>query len=157
MGSFIVIQPQVDFAVNPGLLAARHLASDHQPMVNIVWREIDAALKRKGKTQEWLASELELSNNAISKWKKNGQISRRNAERTSDLLGIPLDRLLLGKEHAIVSIIDALPEENQLQILDFAEFQVRKTENIFGSEKANSYVRMIERLKADMGRRKKGD
>lgn len=125
-------------------------------MANNVWREIDGALKRAGKTQEWLAGQLGLSNNAISKWKKTGKISRENVVAVSELLGISLDRLLLTKQHAVVAIFEGLPDALQDEALSNLEFQVHKGEKVFGSEKANSYVQMIERLKKDLAKRRGG-
>lgn len=124
-------------------------------MANNVWREISAALKRREKTQEWLASELGLSNNAISKWKKTEQISRENAIAVSKLLGISLDKLLLAKQHAVAEVFEALPEEFQDEHLANLQFQLHKAEKVFGSEKANAYVKMIEGLRADIARRRK--
>jgi transcriptional regulator with XRE-family HTH domain len=148
-------KPQVEFKINRRFLALLFAHPQNQPMVNSVWREIEAALSRKRKTQEWLAGELGLSNNAVSKWKKTGQISRENAKRVAVLLDIPLGKLLLGKADAVVEVLEALPQDAQLETLNYLLFQVGRAEGVYGSAKAASYAKMIEGLKADMAKRKR--
>lgn len=59
-----------------------------------IWGVIQARLRELKQTQQWLADELGVSVNAVSKWKITGKISRKNAIRLSEKLGISLDRLL---------------------------------------------------------------
>lgn len=151
-------------------------------MVNVVWNEIDAALKRLQKTQEWLAGELDLSNNAITKWKQSGKISRHNAERVSGLLNIPLNipaalkfakglgvnvaefsptlARQLGEipndtEGDVGQIFMALPKDDRQSALDFISFRFQKAEQVIGSDKLAHYMAMIDRIKKDMDGRKK--
>lgn len=63
-------------------------------MVTNEGKLIKAALARLGRTQRWLADQLDVSDNAVSKWLRTGQISRANAGAISVLLGIPADKLL---------------------------------------------------------------
>lgn len=45
-------------------------------------------LKELGKNQSWLAAEVGVSDNAVSKWIKTGNISRENIANISRILGI---------------------------------------------------------------------
>lgn len=48
-------------------------------------------------TQVWLADELEVSNNAVSKWIRTGKISRENAVAAAKVLNMSVEQLL-GEE-----------------------------------------------------------
>lgn len=150
------IKLQVDSYVNRGFLAHAMGAAQHQPMGNAIWAAIGPELKRRGKTQEWLAGEIGVSINAVSKWKNTGQISRTHAVAVSQKLGISLDKLLLSKQHVIAELFEALPEQFQKEHLDHLEFILHRGQNVFGSDRAASYVKMIEKLKADLERRRGG-
>lgn len=69
--------------------------------VSALGQVIDAALKRLGKNQSWLAEEVGVSDNAISKWKRTGQISRENAVAVADLLALDLDVLLARRADTV--------------------------------------------------------
>ncbi len=60
--------------------------------VGIVIKE---GLSRISKTQSWLAEQVEVSNNAVSKWIKTGSISRDNISKIAYALKIPVQNLLL--------------------------------------------------------------
>lgn len=55
---------------------------------------IKTRLKGMGKTQTWLADKVGVSNNAVSKWIKTGEISRENAVLVAGHLGMTVDELL---------------------------------------------------------------
>jgi SOS-response transcriptional repressor LexA len=61
---------------------------------NPIGQLIKDALSRMGKTQAWLAEETGVSNNAVSKWIRTGQISRENIPRVARLTGLYPDELL---------------------------------------------------------------
>lgn len=63
-------------------------------MVNSVGQLIKDALSRMGKTQAWLAEKVGVSDNAVSKWIRTGQISRENIPMVARLLGLYPDELL---------------------------------------------------------------
>ena len=52
--------------------------NEYQPMVSELGIYIKARLKFLRKTQMWLAEEMGVSNNAVTKWVKSGKISREN-------------------------------------------------------------------------------
>jgi len=93
------IQPQVYLSVNRWLLPRKSDGLENQPMVkqlNSLGDRLVAAIKLRGKTQTWLAEQVELSDNAITKWKTKGQISRESAVKVAAVLGIDLHWLLTG-------------------------------------------------------------
>lgn len=55
---------------------------------------IRARLQELSKTQGWLADELSVSNNAVSKWIGTGKISRANAVAAARLLDMSVEVLL---------------------------------------------------------------
>lgn len=89
-----LIQPQVDFGFNRSLVPLAVFPQQNQPMVSKAGTAIKAALKNMGKTQGWLASEMDVSDNAVSKWVKTGQIARENIVRVARLLELSPDDLL---------------------------------------------------------------
>lgn len=64
---------------------------------------IKARLTEIGKTQEWLAEQTGVSKNAVSKWIKEGKISRVNAVEAARVLKLTADQLLLGQPLTDVS------------------------------------------------------
>lgn len=88
------IQPQVESFINFELVQPEKTTADNQPMENEVGKRIKAALIRLGKTQAWLAEETGVSNNAVSKWVRTGQISRENIPKVARLLDIYPNELL---------------------------------------------------------------
>jgi transcriptional regulator with XRE-family HTH domain len=58
---------------------------------------IKGRVKELGKTQEWLAEQVGVSKAAVSKWVRDGKISRESAIKVSQVLEISADRLLLGQ------------------------------------------------------------
>lgn len=76
---------------------------ENQPMVNNpVGQLIRDQLKVLGKTQGWLAEKAGVSDNAVSKWVKTGQISRERIPRVARLLRID-PALLLADSDATAS------------------------------------------------------
>jgi plasmid maintenance system antidote protein VapI len=58
---------------------------------------IRARLQELSKTQGWLADELGVSNNAVSKWIATGKISRENSIAAAKVLDMSVEALL-GEE-----------------------------------------------------------
>lgn len=57
-------------------------------------KTIKARLKALGVTQAWLAEQVGVSENAVSKWIKTGEISRDNIKPVADALQISVAQLL---------------------------------------------------------------
>lgn len=86
-------QPQVERTVNLRLVAGLNRGFHPLPMSplgKIIIRE----LKRLGQPQSWLAENVGVSENAVSKWIATGKIARSNAMKVSPLIGVSLDQLL---------------------------------------------------------------
>jgi transcriptional regulator with XRE-family HTH domain len=150
------IQPQVESSVNRRLVVIPSGGEQNQPMVkdNIVWLEIEGALRRKEKTQEWLAEQLGLSNNAVTKWKQSGQIALENAKRVSVVLDIPLDRLLLGKGNPLMEVLEALPLERSKAVIAQIMYQVEHAEDVLKGDQIVHYLKAISGLIKDMEKRR---
>lgn len=78
------IKPRVDEDVNPRCVATIHFQANNQPMVkrygsSNIGPLIAQRLKEKKKTYAWLAEEVGVSINAVSKWIHTGQITLENA------------------------------------------------------------------------------
>lgn len=83
------IKPEVEFKINHRFVDIHPLHRENQPMVkNPIGQLIRDQLKALGKTQGWLAEQAGVSDNAVSKWVKNGQISRERIPRVARLLRI---------------------------------------------------------------------
>lgn len=89
-------QPQVDFTVNRRFLAGIGMGLHPWGMKKVtpLGRIILGALKRLDRTQTWLAAEMDVTEQAISKWLRTGKISRENATKLAPILGVSTDHLL---------------------------------------------------------------
>lgn len=88
-----ISQPQVDFPVNLALVAPLNPGL-HAYGMSPLGKTIKARLKALGRTQAWLAEQVGVSENAVSKWIKNGEISRENSIECASVLGISVAQLL---------------------------------------------------------------
>jgi len=70
-------------------------------MENDIGKFIKSRLKELKKTQGWLAEKVDVSNVAVTKWIKSGQISRENVMAVANALHVPADMLLGGKDITI--------------------------------------------------------
>lgn len=86
-------QPQVDFGVNLPLVAPLNPGL-HAYEMSPLGKIIKARLKAMGHTQAWLAERVGVSENAVSKWIKSGEISRANIEPVTEALDISVAQLL---------------------------------------------------------------
>jgi transcriptional regulator with XRE-family HTH domain len=59
-----------------------------------IGKTIKSRLKTLGRTQAWLAERVGVSENAVSKWIKTGEISRSNIEPVTEALEISITQLL---------------------------------------------------------------
>jgi len=90
-------QPQVEVPVNLGLVANLNLGF-HPFRMSPIGKVIVRELKRLGHTQAWLAEEVGVSENAVSKWIATGKISRTNVPKVAALLGVSSDQLINPSE-----------------------------------------------------------
>lgn len=86
-------QPQVDLTVNLSLLAPLNPGL-HPYRMSPIGKTIKARLKAMSRTQAWLAEHVGVSENAVSKWIKTGEISRENIKAAADTLQISVAQLL---------------------------------------------------------------
>lgn len=77
-----------------------HQAGDNSVMENTIGRKIAQRLRALNQTQVWLAAQVDVSNNAVTKWIKSGQISIDKAMKVATTLEITLDELLGGEDGA---------------------------------------------------------
>jgi transcriptional regulator with XRE-family HTH domain len=86
-------QPQVEKRVNLPFVA-RLNRGFHAYGMSPLGKTIQARLARLGKTQAWLAEEVGVSEQAVSKWMRTGEISRDNSLRVSTALEMSIAQLL---------------------------------------------------------------
>jgi transcriptional regulator with XRE-family HTH domain len=86
-------QPQVENTVNLSLVAQLNRRF-HAFGMSPLGKTIKTRLKSLGHTQAWLAERVGVSENAVSKWIKSGEISRENIKPAADALGITVAQLL---------------------------------------------------------------
>lgn len=142
--------------VNRWLLEACPFAGYRDPMVNAVGDQIREALERLGKTQTWLAESMGVSDAAVSKWLRTGEISRDRLVDLARMLKISVDQLLTGESappNDVQDAFESLPDVDRQMTLDFLQYRWERAEGVVASEKIARYVKMIERIKSDMKRR----
>ena len=74
-----------------------HACKTKLMVTNQIGVNLKKALDDRGHSQVWLADQLDVTPNAVSKWVRLGTISRENAIRVSKLLDMPLNQLLIGE------------------------------------------------------------
>ena len=75
-------------------------------MESRIGRLISLRLGEVGRTQRWLAEQVGVSDNAVSKWIKSGKVGKKHALKVSALLGVDLGSLLSELD------VDLLPSVN---------------------------------------------
>jgi DNA-binding XRE family transcriptional regulator len=111
------------------------------------------ALKRIGRTQEWLAEQVGISKQALGQGLQRGSLTLANTIRVARALKCSLDWLVgLDTSSAqIGEVITGLPDEQKQGTLDFVLYQIDRAPNtLLAGEKAAAYTTMIERIKQDM-------
>lgn len=118
---------------------------------NIPWSTLDEHLTRLGKTQAWLARELNTGTNVIANWRSRGGAPLARAAELSKVLGCSTDALLRattplrgmkrkqqaatpetdprGIEASLVQICRSLRTEEQAELLRFAQFLLHKEDD----------------------------
>ncbi len=104
------IKPQVELQcnnkLNSGLLSCDSIEGKIQPMDTNLGKIIKDRLDELRQTQSWLAEQVGVSNNAVTKWIATGKVSRVNAVKIAQVLKISTDVLLgaADKNQNIASI-----------------------------------------------------
>jgi transcriptional regulator with XRE-family HTH domain len=97
------------------------MLGEHDSMENQIGRKIAQRLRALGKTQVWLAEQVDVSNNAVTKWIKTGQISIDKAVKVAPALEITLDELLDNEDASITQpprdAAATQPSEARLQLI----------------------------------------
>lgn len=86
-------QPQVENVVNLPLVASLNPGL-HACGMSPLGKTITTRLKALGKTQAWLAEEVGVSENAVSKWILSGKVSRANSIKAAAALQMSVAQLL---------------------------------------------------------------
>lgn len=86
-----------------GSLKAHWFHAKMPAMNSSLGKIIKSRLTDLRRTQEWLADECGVSKNAVSKWIRDGKISRKNAIAAAKALDLTADQLLLGQPLVDVS------------------------------------------------------
>ena len=81
------IKPQVERGINHRFVHLRHEWADHYAMASELGSFIIRRLDEEGHTQAWLAEQMGVSDNAVSKWIRSGKISRDNFFKLLDKIG----------------------------------------------------------------------
>ncbi|MGQ0834997.1 MAG: helix-turn-helix transcriptional regulator [Gammaproteobacteria bacterium] len=89
----LLSQPQVENLVNLPLVVLLNRGF-HAFGMNPLGKTIKVRLQQLDQTQAWLAEQVGVSENAVSKWIKTGEISRENAKKAAGALQISVAQLL---------------------------------------------------------------
>lgn len=111
------IQPQVDFnfnLINRGCLPVSTGSCEYQPVESRIGRLISLRLKEVGRTQRWLAEQVGVSDNAVSKWVKSGKVGKEHAIEVSRLLGIELSSLLSEQDADLLPSSNTQPAQSEV-------------------------------------------
>lgn len=105
------IKPQVESKFNRRVIAYKLATRENGLMTTETGLVIARRLAELEKTQEWLADQVGVSINAVSKWTKTGKISRENAIKVAHQLGLSLNVLLGAPPEP------AIPEQKPLALV----------------------------------------
>lgn len=87
-----------------------------------VGKTIGDRLKTLEKNQAWLAEQVGVSINAVSKWTRTGKVSRQNLPAIAKALGISMEELLFGGDARLSQAIEQ--QATRLERLDPMEARV---------------------------------
>lgn len=111
-------------------------------------------------TQQALAVAIGVTRSAIAQVEGglSNSLNAENITKAAQFLGKNPLWLATGEgpenaSNAVNDALDAMPDANRQQTFDFILYQFEKTKDIY-SERPGEYANMIERIKADMERRK---
>jgi len=86
-------QPQVETGVNLPLVVPLNQRF-HAFGMSPLGKTITSRLKSLDQTQAWLAEQVGVSENAVSKWILTGKISRKNSIKAAEVMGMSVTQLL---------------------------------------------------------------
>jgi transcriptional regulator with XRE-family HTH domain len=108
-------------------------------MENLLGKLIKARLKELKKTQGWLAEQVGVSNVAVTKWIKSGNLSRENLSKVADALKLSVDMLLGGStwiaeneiERQLLMFFRGMTPDHQDDVINIANnlFRVDQPDN----------------------------
>jgi hypothetical protein len=116
-----------------------------------------SALESRGRNQAWLAEQIGVTPQAITKAFATGSMSLDHAIQVARCLDVSLDWLvgLETRPGQIGQVINGLPDEQKQLSLDFVLYQIdRADERLLASEQAARYTTMIEGIKRDIAKRR---
>ncbi len=117
---------------------------------------VNRRLRELGRTQNWLAEQVDVTDQAVSKWLKTGQIKLDHAKRVAELLSVSLDSLLRRKPSpadALFQVLLSLPESDRKEALGFLLFKIDQAHDVLTNDHARTYRAMIESIMKDMAER----
>jgi len=97
---------------------------------------------------------------AMNKWaKQSGGITPDNARIIAEYFDVTPGWLLFGESAAakIEDLVRDLPGDGAQQALDFLEYKTERASEFMAAEKLARYMSMIERIRADLHKRKNSD
>ncbi len=112
-------------------------------------------------TQQELGDKAGTSAAAVAQW-ETGDTKAIKAEyifKVARALGKSAEWLVTGEgpesPPVLDEIVNALPDDDPQQVLDFIEFRFERAEGLVASEKIARYTAMIEDFKRDLDQRRK--
>jgi hypothetical protein len=154
--------------VNPRLLDTRLRGPDNQPMVATAEGSFAERFDKLRATRSLQAlsdavyekTGVRISPQAMQKWRRGGGIKPKHAATIADFFGVTPVYLLFGTGPVAARPLEegvrSLPAESGQQALDFLQYQFQRSKELFTQDIFAEYMTMIDRLKADMRRRKSG-
>ena len=124
---------------------------------------IQKARLAKGLSQAELAEKVGLTRSAINQLESGSTKNPRPETLFSlaDELGIDPRELTFGERAAkesvdrmVFKLIDDMPEPDRQAVFDFTLYRAERAEGMIASEKIASYLVMIDKIKADMAKKR---
>ena len=132
---------------------------------NTIGSRIAEARLEKKWSQAELARQAGLTRSAIAQLESGLSKSPtpENMFRLADALGIDARDLTFGAgqsykstEQSLADLLTLLPPEQRQEAMDFTLYKIEKSETLFVGEKLTSYLTMVDKVKQDMARKKRG-
>lgn len=114
---------------------------------------VERRLSELQRTQSWLAEQIGVTDQAVSKWMRSGSITVENAIKVARALGVSVDELVTAEQSPATNLyraLLALPADDRAAALDFLLYKINSASAIFTSDHEASYSRMIAGIVADM-------
>lgn len=132
-------------------------------MAETVGERLRRARDEAGLTQEQLAQDIGATRSAISQVELgiSNSLNAENLTKAAQRTGKNPKWLATGEgpendPSALGAILQEFSDDTRQQTFDFIEYQIDRAKDTLGADKVNSYHKMIERIKADMAKKKKG-